>query len=429
MQQLRVPHALEAGHDVELAVPAPTGVRIDLEQFDLALRIGAIVEPGVVAATEPLEQAGRVLDQLLLDVIRQRRLVVADLGPVGAVRLPLRLIAEDLRQVRSELAVVHLEQRQCAHADVRIADEADRILGAGQELLHQHATARELRPQAVEVVEKRTLVVDDRVLGDALRAVAAVGLKDSREHGGKCRALVARTHVRLERHRHVERMRDGTDEALVVAGSQRRRRRTRVGNAEHLQQRRDVQLLERVVVEALVTEVQDEIRLQLREIALQRGVVVQETEPVGRQLRQRILEFADGVEVFRIERAVPLHSVRQARVAHQNGDVELLQLAADLADRQLRRIRRQQDAARHHAEILIPVGHSLGGAVMADIAEAGLLEQLRDAGAGIEALGVELVGDHAGLVIDDDLTRDEPVAFLADRAFAADEMVFVDPLP
>jgi len=35
-QKLRVPHTLEAGHDVELAVPAPARVRIDLEQLDLA---------------------------------------------------------------------------------------------------------------------------------------------------------------------------------------------------------------------------------------------------------------------------------------------------------------------------------------------------------------------------------------------------------
>src|SRR5690606_11602684 len=109
-EKLRVAHALEAGHDVELAVPAPARVRVDLQELDLAVGIGAEVEAGVVAAAEALEQTRRVLDELRLDVVRQVRLVIADLRPVGAVRLPLRLVAEDLRQAGIEPRVVDLEQ-------------------------------------------------------------------------------------------------------------------------------------------------------------------------------------------------------------------------------------------------------------------------------------------------------------------------------
>ena len=65
-QQLRIAHALEAGHDVHLAVPAPARIGIDLEQLDLALGIGAEVEAGVVAAAQPLEQARGAVDHLLL---------------------------------------------------------------------------------------------------------------------------------------------------------------------------------------------------------------------------------------------------------------------------------------------------------------------------------------------------------------------------
>ena len=68
-------------------------------------------------------------------------------------------------------------------------------------------------------------------------------------------------------------------------------------------------------------------------------------------------------------------------------------------------------------------------AVVADVAEAGLLHQLGDAFARVEPLGIELVGDHAHLVVDDHLARDQPLAVLADGALAAHEVVLVDPLP
>ena len=140
------------------------------------------------------------------------------------------------------------------------------------------------------------------------------------------------------------------------------------------------------------------------EVALQRAVVVEEAELVARQLRQRVLELADGLEVLGIEGAVALDLVGQAVVAHQHRHVERLQLALALAHRQVRSVgAEQEDAARHHAEVLVAVGERLGVAVMADVAEAGLLQQLADALARVEALGIELVGDHAHLVVDDHL--------------------------
>ena len=87
-------------------------------------------------------------------------------------------------------------------------------------------------------------------------------------------------------------MRHGAHEALVVAGGQRRRPRAGVGQIERLEHRRDVQLLERVVVEALVAQVEHEIGAQLRQIAVERGVIVEIAELVGRQLRQRVLAGA-----------------------------------------------------------------------------------------------------------------------------------------
>ena len=190
-----------------------------------------------------------------------------------------------------------------------------------------------------------------------------------------------------------------------------------------------MQLLEGVVVEALVAQVEDQVGAQVGQVALQRAVVVEEAELVVRQLRQRVLELADGVEVLRIEGAAALDLVGQAMVAHQHGDVERLQLAPALAHRQMRRVGRQQDAARHHAEVLVAVGQRLGVAVVAHVAEAGLLQQLADAFARVEPLGIELVGDHAHLVVHDHFARDQAFAVLADGALAADEVVLVDPLP
>ena len=159
-------------------------------------------------------------------------------------------------------------------------------------------------------------MLDDGVLGDALRAVAVAGLEQRREHRRQRRALVARTHVRLERHRHVERHGDGAHQPLVVAGGQRRRPAARIGNAQRLQHGGDVQLLEGIVVEALVAQIKDEVGAQLRQVALERRVVVEVAELVVGQLGERVLQAADGLHVLRVERAAALHRVGQARIAH-----------------------------------------------------------------------------------------------------------------
>ena len=170
------------GHQVDLAVPAPARIGVDLEQLDLAAGVGAEIEARVIAAAEALEQARRVLDHLLLLDLGEVRLLVAHLRPVVAFGLPLRFVAEDLGQLGIEPREVDLEHGQRAQALVRIADERHRVFGAGQIFLHQDRPLGERHPQLVEVIEQRLLVLDDGILGDALRAVAVVGLEDRREH-------------------------------------------------------------------------------------------------------------------------------------------------------------------------------------------------------------------------------------------------------
>ena len=56
-------------------------------------------------------------------------------------------------------------------------------------------------------------------------------------------------------------------------------------------------------------------------------------------------------------------------------------------------------------------------------------QQLFDPLARVESLGVELVGNHALLGVDHHFSRDEALAVGGQGAFAADELVLVDPLP
>ena len=133
-----------------------------------------------------------------------------------------------------------------------------------------------------------------------------VGLKQRRKHARQCGALISGAHIGLERHRHVERHGYGAHETLVVAGRERSRIAPRIGKAHHLQHGRDVQLLEGIVVEAFVAKIEDEVGPQLGNIALERGVIVEIAELVGRQLGQRILEAPDGVIVLGIEGAAAL---------------------------------------------------------------------------------------------------------------------------
>ena len=70
---------------------------------------------------------------------------------------------------------------------------------------------------------------------------------------------------------------DAADEGLVVAVGQALRAAAGVGDAQHLQQRRHVQLLARVVVVPLVAEVEHEVDLahESAQVVDQRVVIVE----------------------------------------------------------------------------------------------------------------------------------------------------------
>src|SRR5262245_48717292 len=96
---------------------------------------------------------------------------------------------------------------------------------------------------------------------------------------------------------------------------------------------------------------------------------------------------------------------------------------------QLRGVGGEQDAPGHHAEILVAIGEGFGMAVVAYVAEAGLLQQLGYAVACVEPFRIELVGDYTHLVVHDNFARDQAFPILADRTLPTNEMMLVNPLP
>ena len=90
---------------------------------------------------------------------------------------------------------------------------------------------------------------------------------------------------------------------------------------QQLQHRRHVQLHQRLIVEALVAEIDDEGRTLVTQIGEQRGVVVEIADLETRDLGKRRLQTIDGGEVIGVEGAFELHAVRQPRIAQDHGDL------------------------------------------------------------------------------------------------------------
>src|SRR5260370_37038558 len=77
-QEVEVTQPCEARHDVELSIPAPSGVRVDLEQLYPAIRIGSEVDAGIVPATQALEQPDCLMIQAPVDIRRAHHPLVGE---------------------------------------------------------------------------------------------------------------------------------------------------------------------------------------------------------------------------------------------------------------------------------------------------------------------------------------------------------------
>ena len=64
-----------------------------------------------------------------------------------------------------------------------------------------------------------------------------------------------------------------------------------------------------------------------------------------------------------------------------------------------------------------------------DIDKANPTQQFAQALFAVKALGIELVGNHPFGDMGDHLARDQTLLILGERPFAADKVLFVDPLP
>ena len=60
-EEFRVAPAGEVGHDSGIVVPAPTGVRINFEEFQGAVGGSAKIDTRKIAAIETLEESRRVV--------------------------------------------------------------------------------------------------------------------------------------------------------------------------------------------------------------------------------------------------------------------------------------------------------------------------------------------------------------------------------
>ncbi len=149
-QQVRVAQPRDFGHQIELAVPAPAGVRVDLEQFHLAGRIGAKVKAGMIATAEPLEKDVGIIGNPPPRILVEPRLAIGDLRPLRRIGEPFRFVGQEPRQRRIEPGIVDVEDRQHAAARSGIADDADAVFRTGQELLDQDRAVRQLLTQGVK---------------------------------------------------------------------------------------------------------------------------------------------------------------------------------------------------------------------------------------------------------------------------------------
>ena len=169
------------------------------------------------------------------------------------------------------------------------------------------------------------------------------------------------------------------------------------------------------------------------EISGEGGVVVEEAETVTGQFGEGRFEVLHGGQILGLKFTVEFHGIGEAWVAEDDGDVGNFWAAregAGGAGRTLSRgVRGDENPMGHHAEILIPVGAAQNAAVIAGADETAGKEEGVELFACVETFGVELIDEDAALGVGDDFAADEARAIGGEHAFAADEVVPVDPFP
>ena len=194
-----------------------------------------------------------------------------------------------------------------------------------------------------------------------------------------------------------------------------------------------MEFVEGLVDEAFVAEIEGEGGRVGAEISGEGGVVVEEAETVAGQFGEGRFEMLHGGQIFGLKFTVEFHGIGEAWVAEDDGDVGNIWAAGDgvggAGGEFAGGVCGDEDAVRHHAEILIAVGSAQNGAVIAGADETAGKEEGVELFARVETFGVELIDEDAALGVGDDFTADEARAIGGEHAFAADEVVPVDPFP
>ena len=208
------------------------------------------------------------------------RLDKTNLFAVRRARHELRFVGLDTRQAGVERAIVHLEQRQRREAQAAVADNADAVFGARQELLDEDGPAGILRVESPQICHGLLGILHDGVGPNAGAAVGLVRLDERRKNGRDGDRFLARVDPRFDRDGDAVRRRYRTNERLVQAFRETRRPGTTVGNAEQFQQGGNMQLEVPIVGKTVVAEIEDEGRAGREQRLQQSGVIVEVAKAV-----------------------------------------------------------------------------------------------------------------------------------------------------
>ena len=168
-----------------------------------------------------------------------------------------------LRQPLRQAGVVFFDDRQRKVGAGRVADDADGDVLAGQEFLDEHGTV--VAKFFVRAEDRRLellQVVADVVDRDAEARIADVRLDDDREWEAEVdeRAVAGFDQVGAW-HRQAHLVGDTAHQRLVIAVGEALRGAAGVGDTQDLEQGCDVELFDRIVLKALIAQVEDEIAI------------------------------------------------------------------------------------------------------------------------------------------------------------------------
>jgi len=135
-EHLRVTHAGKSRHFGQMAVPAPSGIRIYLQELRILISIQPPIEPGIIPTFEAFRKHGAPFDQGLLRLIRQVHGRGLDL-PIGGIGAPLCFISANSWEMRRKRGIVLLGNWEHRVRTGRVPHDPNGEVLAREELFDQ----------------------------------------------------------------------------------------------------------------------------------------------------------------------------------------------------------------------------------------------------------------------------------------------------